>query len=157
MEAYADLELVGYLFNDCYGGFSFSENFVERINAIREKAGLKPVTKYYDDRTDPEVISLFQEMGSKEASGRHAQLVLDWVPKEFLPYTSISEYDGQENVCIPPEEIYADVLKQFLSEWEKDSTLGVEELNRRYKRIKDKYARYQEFMRNLYYKKENSD
>ena len=155
MEAYSDLELVGYLYNDCYGGFSFSEKFVERINAIRKETGLKPLSKHSQERTDPTVISLFQEMGSKGASGNYAQLVLDWIPKEFLPYTTVSEYDGEENVCISSAEIYADVLKGFLSDWEKDSTLGVEELNRRYRRAKEKYERYQEFLRNVIYRMDN--
>ena len=152
METYADLNLVGYLYNICYGGFSFSQKFVEEINEERKRVGSKLLKAYSDERTEPDVISLFQKVGSEYASGRNANLAMYWVPEEFLGYVDLHEYDGSEHVEVSSSEIYTDLLKQFLSDWKRDPSLTVEDLNRRYADTTGKINRYKEFLENVYYK-----
>jgi hypothetical protein len=144
-EGYDDLDLVGYLYNACYGGFSFSQEFVRRMNEKRAGAtkfdGEKEFTSHSVERTDPMVIELFQEMGPGASSGPHSSIRINWIPREFLPYVSIHEYDGTESVRVVFDEMEADLLQKFLQEWKKDSSLTVENLNQRYMKLQEKIAR----------------
>lgn len=151
IEEYADLELVGILYNTSYGGFSFSKKFIEILNERRKEANIKPIKSlYYDQRKDPMAVALFQELGSKESSGRHANIEIDWVPKEFQDSATISEYDGDESVCIHNDAFYANLLRKFLSDWKEKPELKVEDLDREYTRLKNKFDRYSEFSSKLY-------
>jgi hypothetical protein len=150
MEAFADLELVAVLYNDCYGIFSFSDTFLERLNERRVAAGMKGITNLeasrWELRSDPVVVKLYNEMGSAAASGSAAKLGIEWIPKEFLDNIEILEYDGEETVGIPILDVYAHLLREFLEEWKRNSELDVAELDRRYSRVKAKYERYREFV-----------
>lgn len=86
------------LYNRCYGGFGFSDKFVEEFNRLYPDAE-KPLRDYDDDcavRSDPRIIELFERMGTKEASGDYAELKVSAVPDGFE--WSINEYDGMESV-----------------------------------------------------------
>jgi hypothetical protein len=150
MEAYSDLELVPFLYNTCYGGYGFSREFMTRLNERRAAAGFDQI-KYDIDlqrkkyRSDPMITTLYQEMGSEAASGDFAQLTCDWIPKEFLPYVDIHEYDGTESVGVPILEVEADLLRAFLSEWKKNPELDVDDLNQRYETLQGKWKRYTQY------------
>ena len=151
MEAYADLDLVGYLYNDCYGGFGFSDEFIKRINKRRAAEGLGAIKGYEMSykkwRADPMFVSLVEEMTPKKAAGDFARICIHWVPREFVDYMVVEEYDGKETVVLPSLEMYGYLLRDFLVEWKADPTLGVAELERRYESMKVKLERYQEFQR----------
>lgn len=160
MKEYADLELVGYLFNTCYGGFSFSDEFQGAYNERRKQAGLEPIElSYYgtnEERSDPMIVQLYQEFGSKKASGHCSRLSLYWVPKDLLDYVDKHEYDGTESVGVDSSQIYTKLLKDFMEKYENDKTITLEELYKQYTNIKAKIARHREFLQNVYYKKKNS-
>jgi hypothetical protein len=153
MEAFADLNLIGYLYNTCYGGFGFSEKFIERLNEIRKEAGLEPVTPTYEGRTDDMVIALFQEMGPSEASGPFASLKLAWVPDVFLEHVYVNEYDGKESISIVDSEVYTKILKTFLEERRRNPSLTLDDLEARYENAKTKLARYSEYHDSLIWKR----
>lgn len=80
--------------NNCYGGFSISE---EARNWL-EDHGLKVESVYYiDSRHHPLLIQCVEELGEK-ASGIFADLII----KEFEgDLYRIEEYDGAEQVETP--------------------------------------------------------
>ncbi len=153
MEEYADLDLVAYLYNTCYGGFSFSDEFIERLNEKRKEKGLEPLHTHSDERTDPQVIETFQELGWRKSSGRCARLHIHWFPSEFIGYIITHEYDGVESVGINKDEMDKELLRKFLADYEKDKSLTVEDLKTRYDTLNTKYKRYTEFLQNVLYKK----
>jgi hypothetical protein len=150
---YDDLDLIGYLYNACYGGFSFSEEFVRRMNEKRVAAGMETetdtwkFTEYSNERVDPMVIELYQELGSEASSGYYSQIHITWIPREFLKYVDVHDYDGTESVRVDFKDLDSDLLKNFLEEWKANPTLTVEDLNQRYTVAKEKVARYKEYQK----------
>jgi hypothetical protein len=148
---FADLDLVGYLYNSCYGGFSFSDTFVARLNEMRAAEGLEPVTdyayssEYSGGRYDPMVIKLFLEMGSGATSGPYAKLKLKWFPREFIEAVYVREYDGMENAAIPFQELKARFLEDFMRERTTNPSLTLDDLETRYKNLLHKQVRYGKF------------
>ncbi len=149
MEAlYSDLNLVGYLYNTCHGGFEFSEEFKKRMNDKRVAAGLQPLKYFRDERTDPEYIALFKELGARASSGYCARLAIRYFPEEFLQFVVIDEYDGRESVAICQAEVYEALLKGFMEERARGDALTLEDLDARYIATKGKLERYAEYKRN---------
>jgi hypothetical protein len=146
VEDYSDLNLVGYLYNTCYGGFSFSSKFVAEVNARRVQAGLEPIRSYYEERCDPMFIEVFQKLGWRASSGSAAALKMKLVPDEFLGNIYVSEYDGREDISVVESEVYSDILKKFLAERKTNPSLTLDDLEARYEATKAKLARYREFL-----------
>jgi hypothetical protein len=155
MEAqYADLNLVGYLYNTCHGGFEFSEEFKKRMNDKRVAAGLQPLKYFREERVDPEYIALFKELGARASSGYCARLAIAYFPEEFLEFVVIDEYDGRESVAICQAEVYEALLKRFMEERahgkleQEGEQVTLEDLDARYIATKAKLERYAEYKRN---------
>lgn len=93
------------VYNACYGGFSVSEDF---LNRYAELVG-KPVEEchVYEDfnRADPILIQVIEELGFEKASGCYAKLRF----RELKPGTlyRIEEYDGYESVVTADEQIWS--------------------------------------------------
>ncbi len=150
---YADLDLVGYLYNACYGGFGFSKTFIERLNERRAQAGLEPVEEHYapyasnvKGRTDPIAVQLFEEMGSKASSDSYSRIHIRKFPREFLKYVETSEYDGKESVYLDRSQIHTDLLKGFVKEFRADGSTPACELERRYAMTEAKLSRYEQYL-----------
>jgi hypothetical protein len=82
-------------YNACYGGFGLSVRGETRYAEIK---GIK-VTDFHDrdiPRDDPALIQVIEELGSKEASSRFAELRIKEVRKGTK--YRIDEYDGAESV-----------------------------------------------------------
>jgi hypothetical protein len=82
------------LLNSCYGGFGFSNQFIEILKS-------HGITSKYDDeelRDNQRVIELAEEFGLVKASGQFAELKI----KEIPPFYEwkIEEYDGNESLII---------------------------------------------------------
>ena len=102
------------LYNDCYGGFSFSP---ELEAAYKERTGRSLPNKYMGPasvRCDPVVLELFERLGSERASGMHSVLAVREIPALFEHYWSIEDYDGNETVQVDVNEAYADALHLFM-------------------------------------------
>lgn len=97
------------LYNTCYGGFNFSERFVDEFNK-RHPDRPKKLESWHDERTDPDVIALFEEKGSVWSSGAYSNLDMEEIPDDVE--FRVREYDGMESVSwtIPKDQIIQDLL-----------------------------------------------
>lgn len=97
------------IYNTCYGGFNFSNEFVEEFNNRNTERATHLETRH-EERTDPSVIALFEEKGSEWSSGRHSKLDIMNIPDD-VEFT-VEEYDGIETITwsIPKDEIIKDLL-----------------------------------------------
>lgn len=86
------------VYNRCFGGFSLSEDFIEKY----------PQFKDYDycwhndtdKRSDEDFISALENFGLEKASGRFACLDIIELPKNTTDW-EIEEYDGSESItCV---------------------------------------------------------
>lgn len=84
--------------NGKFGGFGLSE---EAMELYRRKTGRDVLKQHVEDydlifRSDPVLVAVVDELGSKRASGNHAKLQIVDVDdgRPFL----ITEYDGREGI-----------------------------------------------------------
>jgi hypothetical protein len=77
------------IINNCYGGFSLSEEAYKFLSLEWDRFGYK----YNDKRDDPKLIECVEKLGEK-ANGRCAELKIVEIPED-VEY-QIKEYDGSE-------------------------------------------------------------
>lgn len=85
------------LYNDCYGGFRFSDEFITAFYKLYPDTKPRYLNKYDvsdDCRTDPLVNKLVREFGCDKASGPCAKLAMTEIPDGAR--FKIKEYDGAE-------------------------------------------------------------
>lgn len=114
MTSPAQTTTIKILYNDCYGGFGFSEEFAA---AYKERTGREVNTfsqLFRAVRADPVAVELFERLGAKRASGEYASLAVREIPALFERYWTIEEYDGNESVHVNVNEAYADLLHQYM-------------------------------------------
>ena len=73
--------------NDCFGGFEFSQDFLNKYGEEFE----------YFERDDPKLISAIEEFGEAESSGYSAKLCIKEIPDDCTDLY-IDEYDGVESI-----------------------------------------------------------
>ncbi len=104
------------VYNDCYGGFSLSDEATERYLTLKGWTFFKEVTDFGStlystpddpqwwnreiERDDPTLVQVVEEMGEK-ANGACADLQIHDVPSGSL--WRIDEYDGNERVMLQSE------------------------------------------------------
>lgn len=106
------------IYNDCYGGFLFSNAFTVEY----EKRAGKPLNALRRQfqhcaeslRRDPIAIALLEEKGTEWSSGTCACLLVREIPAIFEHYWTIEGYDGNETVHVNVSEAYADLLHQYM-------------------------------------------
>lgn len=82
--------------NACFGGFSVSKEVYERLGKEWDGYGYA----FDNDRTNPDLIAVIKEIGSKRASGHCAELKVINIPEDATDW-EINEYDGSEDiVCV---------------------------------------------------------
>lgn len=83
--------------NNCYGGFSLSEEAKAAYNAKAEALEVGSSAPFRTDdelcRDDPLLVEVIKELGER-ANGRHAKLCILTIPDD-VDWT-IGEYDGKE-------------------------------------------------------------
>lgn len=84
------------VYNDCFGGFGFSNSFIE----FAKSKDLK--LDSYIERDNPKLISLLKEFGLDNASASFAELRIGLVPSKYD--FGISEYDGMETIVLKATE-----------------------------------------------------
>jgi hypothetical protein len=115
------------LINRAYGGYGVSNEAIELWFTKKGLPMRTEIDKYGDkryyhddklvwsiDRTDPTLIEIFEEIGSKRTSGEHANLCLEELP-DFAHYF-IGEYDGQEWIDDTWIEVTIEELANGLSQ-----------------------------------------
>ena len=105
------------LYNDCYGGFNFSNEF---MTDYEERTGKKISENRYigsssdSIRIDPVAIAIFEEHGSEWCSGIKSRLEVRKIPAAFMKYWEIEEYDGNEYVVVNVDGALSDVLETYI-------------------------------------------
>jgi hypothetical protein len=106
------------LYNDCYGGFAFSQAFLAEYKAItgRTLDTYKALFRLGPNsiRCDSTAIMIFEEHGSEWCSGPHSAIAVREIPAIFANYWDIEEYDGEENVHVSVDGALADCLHTFM-------------------------------------------
>ena len=98
------------LYNARHGGFGFSDAFVDEF---KKRHPEKDLNKWSVERSDPDTIALFEEMGSDKSSGYCADLRIEEIPDDVE--LEIDEYDGLETVwwSLPKDEMIQDLLDLY--------------------------------------------
>ena len=109
------------LYNACYGGFNFSQEFVEEFNK-RHPDKTRKLDRWHVERSDPDVIALFEEKGPEWSSGRCSNLDVEEIPDDVEYH--VDEYDGLETVTwdIPKDEIIKDLMDILKGRKKEDET-----------------------------------
>jgi hypothetical protein len=105
------------LYNDCYGGFGFSKEFIaeyesrtgKKFNEIRQYGTSKDSI-----RIDPLAHAIFEERGSEWCSGKFASIKVSEIPTILIGYWEIEEYDGNETLRVNVSSALADVLETYM-------------------------------------------
>ena len=89
------------LINGCYGGFSFSEDFMKTFEKMYphyfEKDDWWDIDYF---RRNEDVIQLYREKGQDWSSGKYSKLTLKEIPEDVYDYVRVGEYDGYESMVI---------------------------------------------------------
>ncbi len=148
-----DSEYVEVPFNVAYGGFTFSHQFTKEYHHRCKEAGVKPkehiVYSRYgaEGRTDPLVLEILREKGCAWSSGAYCSMYLYPVPKQYIKYVEISDYDGQESITLNKEKLYKDIIDAFLARSEEDSSLTLQDLKTEIAKYKETMTRYETFLK----------
>lgn len=107
------MDTIGILYNTCYGGFGFSDEFaLELGERIGEAIG--HAYKHYRYRDHPEAVKLFLEKGTEWSSGTCAKLNIEYIPASMKDYHVVSEYDGKEGIGYDKNCAIVDKLDEYL-------------------------------------------
>ncbi len=109
--------MIKVLYNDCYGVFNLSVEFVaeyERRTGKKVEEHRYLGTGSESIRIDPVAIAIFEERGSEWCSGRASSLEILKIPATFARYWEIEEYDGNEHIVVNVEGALADVLETYI-------------------------------------------
>jgi hypothetical protein len=101
------------LINQQYGGFSFSDEFIQLLTTTYPKKYDREIEwcACTEFRRDENVIRIFTEKGSEWCSGEYTKLVLKEIPDDIFDYITVSEYDGYESLRIDWEKAFYQLAK----------------------------------------------
>ena len=85
--------MIEILINKCFGGSSLSEEAAEATSHIADRYELES----FDNRTNPEVLRIFDSMGSEEFSGYCSEIKKVSIPDTATDWM-IDDYDGLETI-----------------------------------------------------------
>jgi len=86
-------KLIEIVINTCYGGYQLSKEAYEKLELEWDGYGFA----FEDDRSNPKLIKVVKELGSKKVSGGFAKLKIVKIPDNIDWY--IDEYDGMEHIA----------------------------------------------------------
>lgn len=124
-----DIEYQEVLYNACYGGYGFSEEFNNEYNK-RHPSNEAVEEDYSYGRTNPHTIQLFKEMGPEKANSDYSDIKIAKIPKELLKHMNIDEYDGFESISVDYKDAFSDLMKETY----KTGQL-TDEIKRKYERL----------------------
>jgi hypothetical protein len=90
-------DLIGVVYNTCYGGFSLSPAGEARYAELK---GINSESFWAHEipRHDPHLVQVVEELDDR-AGGSYSSLQIKWMPRGSKYY--ISDYDGSETVLTP--------------------------------------------------------
>ena len=106
------------LYNNCYGGFAFSDAFLAEYKA-RTGVVLDTFKALFrlgpeSIRCNPVAVAIFKEKGSEWCSGFDSQIEAFECPVALAKYWEIDDYDGDEHVSVLISDALADILHTFM-------------------------------------------
>lgn len=116
-----------FLVNCCYGGYSFSKAFIDEFEKRHpEKKRSMLLSRISEDRSDPDIVALFEEMGPEKSNGLYANISVVPVKTALAKYVKISEYDGDESIRVDYAAMKADICEKLVTAIEKgEETAGL--------------------------------
>jgi hypothetical protein len=121
------------LFNSCFGGFSLSDEAVTEINKCFQENNKKKISRHcstIDFRTDPDVLKIYNLLGSERFSGNYSNISTESIDSKYKNFIHIEEYDGLENVTvnIPQYNLYK--INEILNSNSLTDSQKIEELKK---------------------------
>jgi hypothetical protein len=115
----SEVSILSILFNDCVGGFRFSEKFLEeferRTGEVCSNFGGGWRNRNTTMRINPIALEIYQEYGSAWCSGRNSRIRCYNIPAIFADSWIIEEYHGHETVVVDMNLAYANALDRFIN------------------------------------------
>ena len=104
------------LYNKCFGGFSFSDEALEKYNELKSAADPNYILlNALDniDRTDPILIAIVEEMGD-QTNSMYSDIRIQEIPLIYKNFYEITEYDGAEQMVIHHAEYKLHAIHQIM-------------------------------------------
>jgi hypothetical protein len=116
----SDEDTIQVLVNECYGGFSLSEQakkvYAERTHARDASGNLKKIYDFTLERHDPILVQIYNEFKQTNETfhGSCAKINAVTIPKKYEFFYTIDEYDGKEGLRINHKEYILDQIHDIL-------------------------------------------
>jgi hypothetical protein len=117
-------EMIGVLYNDCYGGFVISKRVIDLYN-IKMK-GINPEHEnilynenYYLNnikRHDQVLVDVYNQLGNDFNEGDYTNIKVKYIKKKYENCYYISEYDGLESVLIDINKYKLETIKNIVED-----------------------------------------
>ena len=124
-------KIVSVLINTCYGGFGISKDGIDLYNKkLLEKDPSAKAIKYdmdIMDRHDPILYEVYKELGEK-INSKYSKLTVAIVPKKYVGYYKIKEYDGMEYTEIDYNKYTMNKIEKVLHQDDMDPIERIETL-----------------------------
>ncbi len=117
MAAVEPMPVMKIIYNDCYGSFCFSADFLAEYKArtgATIRAYIDTLPGPHSVRCDPAAVALLEERGTEWSSGPGAYLSVYKLPTIFKDCWEIDEYDGNETVRVNFANAYANLAHVFM-------------------------------------------
>lgn len=129
IQHFMERDMTKIILNKCYGGFSFSDEFIDEFEKLYKSdftelfyMGVYDPSKdkthnnkHIHTRYDPRIIDLFEKMGgNSKCAGKYAQLEVLPIPTPLLKYMFIEEHNGYENVGFKISQMYKEILDNII-------------------------------------------
>lgn len=112
------METVRVIINKSYGGFCVSQKAIKEYNSQMKKINPQhtDVSQYaYEiSRYDPILVSIVEKMG-KKANGDYSELEIVDIPKEYIHFMTIHEYDGVETIKVDFEKYRIAKIREIIN------------------------------------------
>ena len=108
--------MIDYLYNNCYGGFSFSEEFQDEFVKRFPEKKIMIITYRSENgwRHDPDIVALWKEMGEK-SNGEFSNIKSKLVPEKYVDFVTVHDYDGFESVGVAWNRIFRRLCIKLVS------------------------------------------
>jgi len=110
------------MYNDCYGGYSFSKAAVQRYLELYGFV-YRPFYLTRIDRTDEGMIEVVKQLGA-EANGDYANIKIRKFPLKYKDFIAVGEYDGYESVWVDFNKYKLASIYDVLNDAENNDKLG---------------------------------
>lgn len=115
-------EMIGVLYNSCYGGFTISEHAIKTYNIkmLEIDSNYKPIEVDTQEcykrvkRHDPIMIEVYNQIGFYFNTG-YSNVKVEYIKKKYEDFYYISEYDGLESVKIYINKYKVESIKKIVN------------------------------------------